>query len=146
MLPMLASLERPMRRLRSAAMAALPNAPLWEMKAIGPGSSTACGIGEAFIGRWKLRMPRQLGPIRRMRPAALATTSCCSLRPSSPTSWKPAVNTTAALADTEAASAIPAATCCTGMLTSTRSTGSGRSCSEGNVRQPQISAAERLIG
>ena len=91
-------------------MAALPKAPLWEMKAIGPGASSACGMGEAFIGRWKLRIPRQLGPIKRMRPAALATTSCCSLRPSSPTSWNPAVNTTAALADTEAASAMPAAT------------------------------------
>ena len=133
MLPMLASLESPMRALRSAAIAALPNAPLCEMKAIGPGSKTACGIGEAFIGRWKLRIPRQLGPIMRMRPAALATTSCCSLRPSSPTSWKPAVKMTAAFAATETASELAATTVCTGMLTSTRSTGPGRSCSEGNV-------------
>ena len=82
----------------------------------------------------------------RIRPSARSTMSCCSLRPSSPISWKPAVNTTAAFAETATASPMLAGTAVDGMLTSTRSTAFGISCSEANVLKPQISGDDRLIG
>ena len=98
LLPMLMSLARPRWRAAAQSRMAVHSAPDCEMTEIPPG----CGIclaNEAFIRWWVLIRPRQFGPSMATRRALQKSAiSFSSAAPSGPTSLKPAVMTTTALA------------------------------------------------
>ena len=95
---MLMSLARPRFRPAAQSRMAVHSAPDWEMTEMLPGGGI-CLANEAFIRWWVLIRPRQLGPSMRTPPRRQsAAISCSSAAPSAPTSLKPAVMTTMALA------------------------------------------------
>ena len=112
------------RKLQSRI--AVSRAPLWLMKATLPGRAMVCAK-VAFSPRTGFITPRQLGPIRRILPRMICEIWLSNSLPCSPCSLNPAEITMPAGMPTSTDSASTSGTVSAGVVTTTRSTLSGRS-------------------
>ncbi len=123
--------EKPMPRLVAQSSTAVTTAPDCETKATLPFSGCTWP-NEALSPLPGAIRPRQLGPaIRNRRGRAASSIFRCSAQPSSPSSPKPAVMTTAAFVPRAPSAAMRPGTVCGGVATTARSGASGRLSTSG---------------
>ncbi len=114
-------------------------APDWLTKARSPASGARCEklASSPIPGTM---MPTQLGPMRRSRCGfAASNIFCCSARPRSPSSPKPAVITTAALVPRAPSSDTSPGTVSGGVTITARSGASGRLATSAKTGRPSSS-------
>ena len=121
------------RKLQSRT--AVHSAPLWLMNATLPGRATRCAK-VAFSPRTGFITPRQFGPISRILPRIVRAICRSSSWPCSPCSLKPAEMTMPAGMPSSTDSAMRSGTVSAGVVTTTRSTLSGRSRTLGYALMP----------